>query len=1537
MLKWTLRSSAQPGGRRAAPVTAHDIRPDARYSTDSSLRDSNKCWSETQVKVAQVKSTLKLTKENQFEKLYEENCDSLECSSNYSSSKTSRSSLRSNKSSTADAKEDKRRKKLSKNLRCATLIAGSASDSDASSGVYMQLHHTPVALLQPCGPSTGHDDPRRRPLIDVSNGDYDDVKKHLQNVYLKHPLAENCLLADSVQERAKTCNFSCIADSNALVTSEAETDTGSTPDVIGCHQEFIEEKEGMQIETHQEVTRDASSEHGHDLRHDCRSVVSGGNGLENSLGTAGTVRDDTEYRGRRPEPLGASVPSGAVDQQIPSAGKLRSSTRIEGFFKDVFRSAHNPRRSLRSRGATAAVTQSKPRQLPEDTSLLPRSSRPFVRDGPEGSSASKLELCSGETKINSLSSKRHSISVFPKEIFLCSVSSKKRLSSYGHKKVLQNRVYDIQIDGDNNDEPSSASHGDGEPKSVDNVNEEIKNSNCLESACTGGIRTRSTFCENALYMSMNGDDIILENSNRDIDTIYSSPKLFRCNDEGKSEANQRDLMHGSDTYVLMTNDRARARLQSTCEMPRKTLHTSYSFPLLLPHRRLLHQPCSDAMVHEHTNAEKAHAGSDLFNSNPKRRSSESSELKTASPRGIRPIYPTPPSPSRRLINRQMLRHSAKDVVQSDIGSSATSCLGVRQTLVKPAELLPCKSCLVYGDLASPSCLCDIPRHDKNSSNRARSNEQSTALNSTSSKTKVSGEYNIDKGNDGYDYSRLKSSSVSLNKPDCDSQSTSNQPEAAHQNNTEQITYSDVISRANGSSNRNLSVIIDRVVHKTLFDSESGSLLEAQSPAAILSRRHSISSSDNVSKELITGSNRCDVSFWNEVSDSSIHLPKFRKYPSESMLFHEYEVPLAASIDKILSQTQQSSFLDPDNRKNFPDLMVSFSLFRQCGENRIRHVLARRKEAGTALPCPIVAGKQVISAQWLKTSSEADLFHTTPGNLTLELPEMGSEQLGTRNMTGASVPNTAARSEHVSECRELKKGTKEEGLLPASKTEEKLLQRQEESSYRLLRLFQDCSIDEVIESDDEDFDSGEWSMHATLDENSTRDPALLDLSCAMLNVDVMRDPEKLDSATVSVIEKLRAISDDKMLAKFRKSFRRKDKDKVDNNLSMFMFVDNPMYLSPEIKKEAKVVNSGFGGTSWFFSNPTYSSPNIIKSKVRSYTRPLSDSVQCEKENIKNLMLAQASSEPIWHQSSAPKVSLLQSNPCYQYSNAMRVSSSDDTQETLPGLAFSQEDINGDNILEHEYCTIPGDEESDSWITQSSGSQQANSSPSSKRHFPQSLSSLCLSSPQSRGRFVLTKDLALTSHNNLKEANCNPIHVYANGPTYNPCSTATTTLAAASYASPRTPRPVKKSCSLRQQFVFGEHPPTVPPPLPSRLRNSIRQSSWAPQELPSHGTFVSQESQSQCADNTHSIGDLRSNQERLDIHGSNTKISATKAFQLPPDGVYESIADAASRRSRSDSSSTNKRVDFESHSDASRVSLLGTCQGLSNGAFETQHTI
>jgi hypothetical protein len=99
-------------------------------------------------------------------------------------------------------------------------------------------------------------------------------------------------------------------------------------------------------------------------------------------------------------------------------------------------------------------------------------------------------------------------------------------------------------------------------------------------------------------------------------------------------------------------------------------------------------------------------------------------------------------------------------------------------------------------------------------------------------------------------------------------------------------------------------------------------------------------------------------------------------------------------------------------------------------------------------------------------------------------------------------------------------------------------------------------------------------------------------------------------------------------------------------------------------------------------------------------------------------------------------------------------------------------------------------------------------------------------------------------------------------------------------------------------------------------------------------VSQESQSLCADNTHSIGDLRSNHERLDTHGSNPKISATKAFQLPPDGVYESIADAASRRSRSDSSNTNKRVDFESHSDASRVSLLGPCQGLSNGAFETQ---
>ncbi|XP_071534787.1 uncharacterized protein [Panulirus ornatus] len=185
MLKWTLRNPSD------APTPPPP--PEARYQVQNAevkfnLKDSNKCWLATQVKVAQVRSTSKIV-----ETSIENGENAGEESGKFDQGKENDSIFkRWMSASHPHVEEDKKRKRHHKHTKCnpldpLRLFSGEVTDSDTGS-VYMRLDHTPAAL-QPrpqVVATTGPNDPRRKPLIDISNGDYSDLRKHLQHISTSH-------------------------------------------------------------------------------------------------------------------------------------------------------------------------------------------------------------------------------------------------------------------------------------------------------------------------------------------------------------------------------------------------------------------------------------------------------------------------------------------------------------------------------------------------------------------------------------------------------------------------------------------------------------------------------------------------------------------------------------------------------------------------------------------------------------------------------------------------------------------------------------------------------------------------------------------------------------------------------------------------------------------------------------------------------------------------------------------------------------------------------------------------------------------------------------------------------------------------------------------------------------------------------------------------------------------------------------------------------------------------------------------------------
>lgn len=307
-------------------------------------------------------------------------------------------------------------------------------------------------------------------------------------------------------------------------------------------------------------------------------------------------------------------------------------------------------------------------------------------------------------------------------------------------------------------------------------------------------------------------------------------------------------------------------------------------------------------------------------------------------------------------------------------------------------------------------------------------------------------------------------------------------------------------------------------------------------------------------------------------------------------------------------------------------------------------------------------------------------------------------------------------------------------------------RREESRYRLQRMLQECPC-ALRPGEAEESVSADWSMEAVPDEASTRDTCDLEAEASDALPSPLTpssppspgtaslctiDSEYGDGLYVSprLVEQLRRLSEAKMLARLRKSFRsKKDKRPPTENgntvtqggpkMGIFMFVDNPMYLSPEVKKEARVVSAHASDdkpkNTWYVGNPMYTSPEPQPRNCGAEER---QRALCEKENLRNTRLANTVRQnPTGRR---PLANLwLQSNPCYESPEAKAAPPKDDTyltpivpaRRTTITLQDDPDILDAQKFLDHEYCTIPGDD-SDSWVTHSSASRSSGS-PTARR--------------------------------------------------------------------------------------------------------------------------------------------------------------------------------------------------------------------------------
>ncbi|XP_066956029.1 uncharacterized protein [Macrobrachium rosenbergii] len=489
-------------------------------------------------------------------------------------------------------------------------------------------------------------------------------------------------------------------------------------------------------------------------------------------------------------------------------------------------------------------------------------------------------------------------------------------------------------------------------------------------------------------------------------------------------------------------------------------------------------------------------------------------------------------------------------------------------------------------------------------------------------------------------------------------------------------------------------------------------------------------------------------------------------------------------------------------------------------------------------------------------------------------------------------------------------------------------RQEESSYRLQRMLQDRSRSPQETEQDESV-SADWSMEAVLDEASTFEHHDLDAE----NSDLPESPESQESISLYALgsefadsiyispklcEKIKEVSEEKMLARLRKSFRSK-KEKappgsgpvVINGTSgsskpkvgILMFVDNPMYLSPEVKKEAKVVSSQQQNSVWYVGNPMYNSPD--PNKLRNLNYDAKQKAICEKENQRNARLAKVVCQN--NNLRKPLGSLwLQSNPCY-YSPDVKnhLSSNPNTKHSSSTINSNNNNNNNNNtnnpnpapktyvrekpddhyltpisvkhpknfvpkpsavpldklndgdildlqkFIDHEYCTIPGDE-SDSWVSQSTS--RKSDSPVARRTLEFGATKKQREEKTAKKPITPSRIWRQTGKNQHSTPRKYQGTLEKN----------LDTGAALGTRAHRTPRAVKRGKKTRETAQCRGNSPT-PPPLPARPH-------------PGHHHYVNERTHP-----PHSRFE-----DTSDFHRQGTEdLDDSTKFQLPPDSVYESI--------------------------------------------------
>ncbi|XP_050702250.1 uncharacterized protein LOC126988248 isoform X2 [Eriocheir sinensis] len=1487
MLKWTLRNppdAPTPPPPPEVSCRAHEA--EAR----ANLKDSNTCWLEAQVKVAQVRSTSKLVENGEGEN-GKENEGLLQ---------------RWRTSHHHHHEEKKRRRRHHKNTRCnpldpLRLFTGEVTDSDSGS-VYMRLEHTPAALLPrpPITPTTGPADPRRKPLIDLSNGDYSDVRKYLQSLsnsslhhqqhkhyhpphhHHHHPHHHHHHLYNALHLPAYLQPFAR--------GTEGNVQRGPGPGIPVRPEPLGASSSRLQQEQHQQRPRSLSSSR-------TRS------------------RSTSVSRSRPPGPSSHSGGAAGCGGQGAGAGvasplKRHSIADIPSAAGGALRGVWEAQKERRGRSASHERRREDVRPGRDD-----RDGR-GARQETEAREAQHVEGRRGRRE------RRREEPIYEKVGGESSPStatnSGSSLASRNSRNSYDNAIYMSMKDlrarclqvGQEVEEPGD-SHLLSPP---------------LPYVSAGPCQTppREPLYENLLYLPMT--ELRNSSSKKGPETrpLPAPPALEEHDDTCSFTAEpQRDL-HRPVAIRALSGPPHPAVHQAG--QPSKKPCDSQGGPA---HRSTPEGAAAHRSTGQHVHIDYSEISREppipLHHLRPPpppppRRAREGQGSKKTRPRAPSWARPEPLLPviyentrreeAPRAAKKRKLRHVMEIEFSIDdddderpegggepsqasprggsLSSSDNPDSGVSEGLTTPlisplsAPRSPQSphSDSLLGEACTPLTLEQL------GSRGQAAPEDNTATSDTSGQCRLPHDVTDPAFLEGRRHSGL----------------------------TEELLEEMVSLYRSGGRSCDASPLSRGDVSRMLL-SAVGRNLFSDSPVKVsparegsLGRRHSLGSLADLSRRMSSlglvdeaSPRRMEAWLPDDTSvkkaQSMLCLSPASAGAGDEANSSSSSVPLMAAVAQILKEPEARG--SPPCRCGLPaggqtaqNTSVQSGQWWAGGAGEEGEGRPATKGSGSAggqaarpsLSCQSSPRHHQPSCP-LGPAPPRPALQTISSNPTLPLPVMSGEQSLAAGHAGAdasvpggprpeeeALPATQDASEYDSGCGG--------DLTPRwEQPSARQRRRREESRYRLQRMLQECPCAQHPGEAEESV-SADWSMEAVPDEASTRDPCDLEaeVSDALPTPPSLPSPPSPDTASLCTIdsdygeglyvsprlvEQLRRLSEAKMLARLRKSFRsKKEKRPPTENgttkgqggpkMGIFMFVDNPMYLSPEVKKEARVVSAHGADdkakNSWYVGNPMYTSPEPHSRNCGPEER---QRALCEKENLRNARLANAVRQnPAGRR---PLANLwLQSNPCYESPEAKAPAPDDATYLTpiVPArrsatiLKDDPDILDAQKFLDHEYCTIPGDD-SDSWVTHSSASRSSDS-PTARRTLA----------------FGLPRRDPITPSRIWRETGKNQHST--------PCKAQGSLEKGAGLGSRqhRTPRAVKRG---RRGAAQEEPRGASPPPLPARphppLHKPPKEATVAPCVFEDTSDFH------------HHRPDARDD---------------TTHFQLPPDGVYESVARGGRRR-------------------------------------------